>query len=304
MVNIELYINDIIIDTADNFSVRLNRQLINPAELNTKDAQFSFSISFPPTANNNEAMGFANVEEIKGKFTKEYKAQLIVNSVRIFLGRFKLTNVGTEGYKGNLYVPAVKSIKDIFGDLNLNQLPEYRIPFSDFPTSITNINNAALTETQMAIFPYALYGLLPKVPLNKDANNYSARNLWDSSVRVTMQDVPPSINPIKMLKHIFNSQGYELGGSAFNDAKLINIYQSYRNPVNYVQPWNYGYHGKIEVSGRWDSRYNQRGGAENLEKGVNQSSDRGYNVYRVKLCDCNNTLLDINQDPGGNVLYK
>lgn len=304
MINIELYINEAIIDTGDDFNVRLNRQLINPAELNTKDAQFSFSINFPFTRQNNAAMGYANVEEIKGKFNKIYRAQLIINSVRIFIGNFRLTEI-SKGYKGNLYVPAVKSIKDIFGDVPLNQIPEYRIPFSDFAPSITAINNAALTAPQMAIFPYVLYGLLPKVPLDRNANNFSARDVWDSSVRINMQDVPPSINPLKMLKHIFNSQGFELGGTAFNDSDLTELYMSYRNPVNFVQPWNYGRHGKIELSGSWGSRWNQRtGGNEQFETGVNQSSDRGYNIYSTNLFDATNVRINITQDPGGNVIYK
>jgi len=304
MTNIELYIDGVLTDTPNNFNIRLNRQLINPAELNTKDAQYSFNINLPPTANNNRALGFANVEEIKGKFIREYRAQLIINSVRIFIGLFRLSKVDGNGYSGNLYVPAVKSIKDIFGDVNLNALPEYRIPFTDFASSVTAINTAALTEPQMAIFPYVLYGLLPKVPLDRNANNFSARNLWDDSVRIKMQDIPPSINPLKMLKHIFNSQGYNIGGSAFNDSRLTQIYESYRNPQEYVQPWNFGRHGVMELSGRWDSRYNQRGGAEHFEKGVNQTSDRGYNIYTTDLFDSTNTVININQDPGANILYK
>lgn len=305
MTNIELYINDILVDTGDDFSVRLNRQLINPAELNTKDAQYSYSVSLPPTASNNRAFNFANVEEVKGKFNTEYRAQLIINSVRVFVGNFRLSEASKRGYKGNLYIPAVKSIKDIFGEMQLNQIPEYRIPFSDFANSISAINTAALSSPQMAIFPYVLYGLLPKVPLDKNANNYSARNVWDNSVRVNMQDVPPSINPLLMLKHLFESQGYELQGSAYNDAKLTELYQSYKNPTDYVQPWNYGYHGRIEVSGTWSSTRNKRAGdAFQFERGVNQSSDRGKNIYSCDLFDAVNSKVDINQDPGGNVLHK
>lgn len=305
MTNIELYINGILTDTGDDFSVRLNRQLINPAELNTKDAQYSYSVGLPPTANNNRAFNFANVEEVKGKFNTEYSAQLIINSVRIFVGKFRLSEVSRKGYKGNLYLPAVKSIKDIFGDLVLNQIPEYRIPFSDFASSITAINNAALDAPQIAIFPYVLYGLLPKVPIDKNANNYSGRNIWDESVRLNMQDIPPSINPLLMLKHLFESQGYELQGSAFNDAKLTQLYQSYKNPTNYVQPWNYGYHGQIEVSGTWSSTRNKRAGdAFQFERGVNQSNDYGRAIYSCDLFDAVNSDVDVNQDPGGNVIQK
>jgi hypothetical protein len=303
MINIELFINETITDTGDNFNVRLNRQLINPAELNTKDAQYSFSISIPLTRRNNIAFGFANVEEIKGKFNKIYRAQLVINSVRIFVGYFRLSEIGDE-YKGNLYIPVVKSIKDIFGDIMLNQLPEYRIPFSDFASSITAINNAALAAPQMAIFPYVLYGLLPKVPLDKNDNNYSGRDVWDNSVRINMQDVPPSINPLLMLKHIFNSQGYELGGTAFNDPRLTELYMSYRNSVDYIQPWNYGYHAKIMVLGSWGSRVNKRGGGDHFETGVFQTSDRGYNIYSANLFDCTNAQITVFNDPGGNVLYK
>lgn len=304
MTNIELLINEVLTDTGDNFSVRLNRQLINPAELNTKDAQYSFSISLPLTRKNNIAFGFANVEEIKGKFNKIYRAQLVINSMRIFAGNFRLSEVTNDGYKGNLYIPVVKSIKDIFGDINLNQNPEYRIPFNDFATSITAINAAAADTPQMAIFPYVLYGLLPKVPLDKNANNFSGRDVWDSSVRINMQDVPPSINPLKMLKHIFNAQGFALGGTAFNDEKLTQLYMSYRNPVDYVQPWNYGYHGKIELFGRWSTRWNERTGAEQYEAGVYQTSDRGYNMYSANILDSTNAKISVTQDPGGNVLHK
>ena len=144
MTNIELYINNRLCDVAANFNVRLNRVLINPGELSTKDAQYSYSISLPATQRNNETLGFANVEETKGKFNKIYAAQLVINGVRIFVGNFRLSESSGKGYKGNLYLPAIKTIKDIFGDINLNQNPEYRIPFADFATSISEINNAAL----------------------------------------------------------------------------------------------------------------------------------------------------------------
>ena len=54
MDNTELYINKRLCDISDSISIRLNRQLINPAELNTKDAQYSYSITLPATGNNND----------------------------------------------------------------------------------------------------------------------------------------------------------------------------------------------------------------------------------------------------------
>lgn len=304
MINTELYINGKLADTSGDTGVRLNRQLINPAELNTKDAQYSYSISLPPSAINHAIFYFANIEETKDKFNRLYTAELIVNSVRIFQGNFRLSNVTAKGYKGNLYIPAAKTIKDIFGELKLNQNPEYRIPFEDFATYINLYNGLAEVEPQAAIFPYVLYGVLPKVPLNKNANTYSARNLWDASVRLGMQDLAPSINPLIMLRHIFNAQGYTLGGSAFDDERIAQLYMSYKNADDYVQPWNYGQHAKIQINGGWSTRYNYRTGGEQLERAINQGNDATGATYGIDLFDAANTSLTVVEDSGGNVLRK
>jgi len=162
---------------------------------------------------------------------------------------------------------------------------------------------------QAAIFPFTLYGVLAKVPLTRNANNYSARNIWDASVRLSIQDLAPSINVLQMLKHIFNSQGYGLQGTAFDDERLTRLYMSYKNADTYVQPWNYGQHAKIKLNGSWASTYNQRAGGgdstpRQLERGINQGQDVGGVVYGVDLFDATNTKLNITEDSGGNVSYK
>lgn len=303
MTNQELIINGQRLNLGLNFGIRLNRQLISPAELNTKDAQYSFSITVPAGGVNDAAFNYGSIEETRNKFNRVYDAEYIVDGVRLFRGNFKLTGVTGKIYKGNLYVPAPKTVKDIFGELKLNQNPELRIPFSDFATSINGYNAAAATSPQYAIFPYVLYGVLPKAPLNKNANVYSARDLWDASARIGMQDLPPSINPLLILKHIFEAQGYTLQGSAFDDERLTRLYLSYRNTADYVQPWNYGYHAKIDVTGLWSSRYDKRTAAEHLEKGVSSGNDSTGIIYACDFLDATNTQLTINEDNGGNVLY-
>lgn len=305
MVINELYLNGALVDLPQNFSIRLNRQIINPAELNTKDAQFSYSISLPPTGAVHRALSFANIEETKDKFNRVHTAVYIVNGVRIFDGLLRLSYIGADGYKGNLYVPAPKTVKDIFGDIPLNETPEFRIPFADFATGITAINEAARVAPQMAIFPFALYGVLAKVPTNRDANNYSPREIWDDTVYIGMADVPPSLNVLKTLRHIFESQGFSLQGTAFDDEKLTRVYMSYKNAPEYVQPWNYGYHAKIQINGEWSSFENARLGGASLEKGVNQTNDaKGFGIYSVDLLDAVNSEINVTEDTGGNVLYK
>lgn len=303
MVNIELYINNALADLAPDFGVRLNRQLLNPAELNTKDAQYSYSIFLPATSVNNEIFKYANVEETSDKFNVQYTAELIIDGVQVFKGNLKLSDVSNAGYKGNLYIPNLKSIKDIFGETKLNENPAYWLPFGDFAASVSQYNEDAAAGPQMAVFPYVLYGLIPKVPLNVNANNYSARDLWDSSAYIGLSDLPPSINPLLMLRHIFESKGYNLVGSAFDDEKLINLYQSYKNPVDYTQPWNYGYHAYIRVSGAWGSGVSAKPGG-GLERGIFQGSDISGPTYGTDLLDSTNSKINIIQDTGGNVLLK
>lgn len=303
MNNIELYIDGKLCDTGKSFGVRLNRQLLNPSELNAKDAQYSYSVTLPPTAANNAAFSYSIIEETKDKFNRLYAAELYVNSVRVFKGNFKLSEISEKQYKGNLYIPAAKSIKDIFGDLKLAENPEYRIEFKDFAEYVTRYNKAAANGPQMAIFPYVLYGVIPKVPLTLNSNNYSARNIWDTSVRMGMQDLAPSVNPLLMLKHIFSSRGYKLGGTAFDDERLARLYMSYKNESNYVQPWNYGYQAFMKIRGYWS---NVRGNYDKFERNGYQTDYDGQTYYSSDLLDATNTDIDLNNlyDPGANILYK
>jgi hypothetical protein len=290
---IELYINNRLCDVGRDFGVRLNRQLLNPGELNTKDAQYSYSVTLPPTSNNHAIFNYANIEETKDKFNREYKAELVINSVQVFIGLFRLSEVTRDKYKGNLYIPALKSIKDIFGEKKLNENPEYRVEFKDFAEWVSHYNTLAATDPQMAIFPYTLYGVLPKYPADNDA----PRDSWDSNVRLGMQDLPPSINPLLMLQHVFKSHGYNLIGSALNDERLTRLYMSYKNETDYTQPWNYGRHAKIRVTGKWSNREGTQ-----LEHGVSEINEDRGKVYACNLFDCNNSVITKQEDPGNNVL--
>lgn len=304
MTKQELYINGKLVDLPSNFGPRINRQLLTPAELNAKDAQFSYSITLLATDNNVRTFNYVNIEETRNKFNVLFTAEYIADGVRVFVGAFKLTEINNREIKGSLYKPDTKSIKDIFGDLRLVDNSPLLIPFGDIATSINSYNLAAAQEAQLAIFPYVLYGVLPKVPLERNSNSYSPRTVWDGSVRIGVQDLPPSINPLKMLRHIFESQGYNLQGSAFDDERLVQVYQSYRNAPEYVQPWNYGYHAKMQISGKWSNRYNQRTGAERYERGINQGNADGMVVYGIDLLDATNTALTVSEDVGGNVFVK
>lgn len=303
MNNGELYINGKLIDAGGDLGVRLNRKVIDPGALNTVNAQYSYSISLPWTKSNAEALGYANVEETRNKFNNVFTAEYIMGSIRVFQGLFRLTNITDTNFKGNLYIPVAKTVQDIFGDLTMTQNAPFLLSFTDFATSVNAYNNAAATTPQAAIFPYVMYGLLPKVPINIATNEYSARNLWDDSVRIGIADIPPAINPLIMLKHIFNTNGYILQGTAFQDRKLTQLYQTYKNDPDFVQPWNYGKYAHIHVNGEWSNWTNKRDPAGLTDYEGGASTGPGTD-YVVDLLDATNTKFVVQADPGGNVLNR
>ena len=307
-MNIELYIGDRLCDIGnpENLGIYLKRVFIKPSELSMKDAQKSYEISLPATPSNNEIFNYANVEEVQGKFKVYDNARLYIDGVLILDGKFRMSQITKDAYNGNLGVPAPKTVKDIFGETKLTENAPLKITFNDFAGSINYWNEEAKDgNLPPCIFPYTLYGLLPKVASSLDGNTYSDRDLWDDTVRVGIEDLPPSINVLNMLKHIFHKKGYTLTGTALNDARLNSLYMSYKNETDYVQPWNYGRQAYIKLSGNWSNiDWNKADNAANkYEKGCYTSNSDGV-YYTCDLFNSTRSKITINQDTGTNVLLS
>ena len=318
-MKIELYIDKQLCDISDpdKFSVYLKRQLYNPTELNTKDAQASYTITLPASTTNNRIFGFANVEEVRGKFERLYDAELIVNGVRIFEGNFKLSEIDSYSYKGNLGIPAPKTAKDIFGDKVMNKMGEWKLDLSKYE-GLNFISEINKQENPPCIFPFVLYGLLPKVlEMETDADkdieddtpeeeiNYineyknKFKNIYDQTVRLGIEDFPPSVNCLQMLEKIFDNAGYKLTGSAFSDERLKHLYVSYKNPNDYVQEWNWGDLGKMSVHAQW-STHDNSGEETKYEKQITKSTD----CYAINLFNSNRLKPLKIDDKGTNIIYS
>lgn len=231
-MEIELYIANKLCDSGSlDLGIRLKRAFLNPSELNTKDAQKSYSITIPATTANNEIFGYRNVEEVGNKFKIYPNARLYVGGVLILDGKFMLTEITRDGYKGNLGVPKRKEVKDLFGSLKMGELKPWILENFKGLNSISEYNEKDNPE---CIFPLVLYGLLPKV---ENMVENPQKDEYDQAVRLTLEDFPPSINCAKMLEHIFNSLGYNLSGSALTDERLNKLYVSYKNPNDHEMDW-------------------------------------------------------------------
>lgn len=264
-MQIELYINNQLCDIGkpSDFSVYLKRVFINPAELAAKDAQKSYNITLPATARNNIVFGFSNIEEVKGKFVKIYDAYLIVGGVKIFNGKFRLSEITSNSYSGNLGIPAKKTVKDIFADRIMTEAGKWLVPFQDdFFEAIKEYND----KEGVCFFPMVLYSLFSKT---KDGDEYTDKTTFDNTVTLSMFDFPPSINCIETIKTIFHNEGLNLSGTALTDSKLTKLFMSYRNPVDYDMKWNYRSLLSLDVSGNWEAYDNAASGyGFNTEKKV------------------------------------
>lgn len=320
MNNIELYINKQLCDiqSPEKLGIRLNRVLITPSELNTQDAQYSYSITIPSTRVNDAIFGYANVEEVKNKFNHLYSAQLYIDSIRIFEGQLKLSEIEADGnYKGNLVVPAMKTIKDIFGDKKMTEITdEWQLdltnPLNDGkPYSLAEMLNAFNTHpgTPDCIFPLVLYGLFPKIPKNEKAE-YTDKAVWDKYVRLGVQEFPPSMNCLKTIRMVFekskdaNGRPYSIGGNAFDDNRLTNLYMSYQNPVDYQQEWNWGHLGKIAMKGHWSNFRKNADNTHSHERYYYRNDDGGrWNNYFINnLFRSSMTVIDTFEDASANVV--
>ncbi|WP_289291352.1 hypothetical protein [Bacteroides sp. 41_26] len=292
MIVIELYINGKLCDLPGTFNIRINRQFINPQQLTLKDAQYSYSITLPPTFNNNSILGFIGVEEVVNKFNRRYNAELSVNGARIFKGYFRLSEIGATGYKGNLYTPNSKTSKDIFPSEKWEDMTGYYIDFGLFSESVTAANTKALEGAQPAIFPYVLYGLLPKV----DRDGYGERDEWDSRVSLSWDDVPPSLNVSLLLKKVFEIKGMLLTGDYQTDKYLNDIYVSYKNDPTYELPWNYR-NSSIIVAGKWFSVDTTGGEYRNFEKNL-LYTDNKESVSAMVTGGTNNEITQVIDNVG------
>lgn len=269
------------------------RMFLNPSSLNTEDRQRSYEIYLPKSPKNNRIFTFKNVEEVRGKFKNQYDAIVYINGLKVLEGKFILTKIDSKGYIGNLGVQLNKTTADIFKDRTMNQAGDWKIDFGAFKESVEKYN---LEENAPCIFPYVLYGLIPKEK-NADNKNFTAKNMWDDTVRLTLDDLPPSVNCLQMIENIFDKEGYKINGTAFGDERLSKLYVSYKNPADYEMVWNYARNGKIDLSVTYSNFRNENTGKANIEPTAIVN-----NLHTTELLSAVNSKVDIKSDDGNNIL--
>ncbi|NDW09833.1 hypothetical protein [Dysgonomonas sp. 520] len=334
MVQIEFYINNKLIDVtdADKLGIRLNRQIFKPAEFTSKDSQMSYTITIPNTVTNNKIFNYANVEEVKDKFNIEYDAKVYIDFILVFNGKFMLKEISETTYKGNLYVPVYKSVKDIFGDRTMNapsNIPDKNKWWFNFYYNNADVitewnydvqlDMATNNKSKDCMFPFILYGLMPKVTKDpskqvngEQVGDFTDKDLYDSFVRMGFEDIPPAMNVMNTIQKMFEANDLSIEGTAFQDDKLKHLYMSYSNPSDYNQEWNYGNLCNINVSGNWEtikdknryiSLFPSTHNLPKYERLLTKNSMNGTHYYVVDLLDSINSTITYT-DSGSNITYN
>ena len=244
---IQLYVNGNLVEleSQDSIGMRFNNVLINPTKIGSEQASYSFEFEIPCTKKNNSIFDFANTLSKLNKFHNRYNAEVYADGVVIFTGTLVINSIKDNKYNVNLVSVKVYSLDEIFGDLNLSQIP-WHIPFSGV-TSINEYNNSS----DVVKFPLASYGVFQKDPYHSDnvANDYTSKFVLDKYNKWYIPSFYPSVNMLETVKKAFEWKGYTCNGDAYNDDNLKNIFMSTNLDSDQVPTYNIGNpaFGKVDI---------------------------------------------------------
>lgn len=224
---IELYINKELIEleSQESLGIRINNVLFNPTKTTTTQAEYSFSFQIPSTPNNDKILNYANVLSKTNKFHARYSSQLYADGNLIFDGSLTVQkyDASNKEYTCNLVNIKVNTLDEIFGEMTLTGL-KWEVPFDGAPT-INSVNNDMTTKY---FFPFVCYGAFQKKWVTKDevSATYTSKFDIDKYNRFWIESFYPSLNVMETLRKAFEYKGYIVGGSAFSDQNISNIFAS------------------------------------------------------------------------------
>lgn len=237
--NIDILVNGQRLEFKDkNIGLIFSNQLTDILNIETKNAEYSFEISIPFTKNNNIILGYADNLSQLNKFNRLYNAEVYADGILIFNGTLSITATEKSSYTANLVSIKTYSLEDIFGEHTLYDIDWY-VTYHGAPT----INAVNQTNNHQYYFPFVSYGVFQKEPYYSDevANDYTSKYIIDEWNRWYYSSFEPSLNMLETIRKAFEQYGYNVGGNAFEDPILSNIYMSMNITNDQIPQYNYGH---------------------------------------------------------------
>lgn len=255
---IELYINNELIEleSQNSLGLRINNVLFNPTKTTTTQAEYSYSFDIPSTPKNDRILNYANNLSKTSKFHARYPSQVYADGHIVFDGSLTIQKYSSKNkmYTCNLVNIKINSLDEIFGDTKMTDL-KWLVDFDGAPT-INSVNRDYDTKY---FFPLACYGMgqFQKRYVAKDdvGATYTPKHTLDKYNAWWVDSFFPSLNVVETMKKAFESKGYSVGGSAFNDPNIKNVYASCNLADDQVPIYNIGNpkFGSISAVTTWNN---------------------------------------------------
>lgn len=295
---IELWVNGnkVELENQESINMRFNNVLFDPTKISSNQAEYSFEFEVPATPKNNAIFDYANNLSKLNKFHQRYNAEVYADGTVIFSGTITINSFKDEKYSLNLVSVKVYSLDDIFGDMTMNKINNWKIDFDGVPT-INQLNAQLDTEV---VFPLVSYGVFQKNPMVKDEvrNEYTSKYDIDEYTKFYVEDFYPSHNMLATVRHAFESKGYTVVGDAFANTYLKNIYMSINLSDEQDPTYNLGnkYFGEVSMNVNWQTPssgtpntqylkfpYWRAGGVYQPDKGIYEDSN--WNFPSIEVYD-------------------
>lgn len=236
---IEIYVNGekLELENQKSLNLRLNNVLVDPTKISNTQADYSFSFDIPSTPKNDRIFNYANELSKPNKFHTRWNAEVYADGQVIFNGSMTINSYKEKKYNVNLVSVKTYSLDDIFGDSTLTDIPWY-IPFE----GASSINSYNQNEKSKVTFPLVAYGVFQKDPEFSDdvANDYTSKFDIDKYNRWWIESFYPSLNMMETIRKAFQWKGYNVGGDAFNDQNLSEIFMSCNLSSEQMPDYNLG----------------------------------------------------------------
>ena len=262
---IELWVNGekVELESQESVNVRFNNILFDPTKISSTQAEYSFEFELPCTPKNNKIFNYANDLAKLNKFHTRWDAELIADGNMIFKGSLTLNSVKDKMYHVNLVSVKNYSLEDIFGDSVMSDIP-WEIPFNGAGSDDYTIdwyNNEARNYRQNDVcFPLVSYGAFQKDPISSDdvGSDYTSKFDLDKYNRWYVESFYPSVSLVETMRKAFEWKGYSVGGDAFNDYFLRDVFCSVNLADGQSPSYNLGNpkFGKVSLDVEWTTPMN------------------------------------------------
>lgn len=259
---IELYINGHKMDLESQKSLNLRFQsvLYDPEKISSTQADYSFEFELPSTPNNDKVFDYANNLSKLNKFHQRWSAEVYADGSVIFEGSLTLNGYKHKMYQCNLVSVKTYSLEDIFGEDVMTNIP-WEIPFNGAGDGDYTINYYNSQPDPKVTFPLVSYGAFQKAPYNQDevASDYTSKFNLDQYNRWYIESFAPSLNMLETIKKAFEWKEYNVGGNAFSNLFLKDIFMSCNLADGQAPNYNLGNpkFGKVQLSVGWNTPTNE-----------------------------------------------